>query len=174
MKVLLKILFFVCTFLTSLCAHAYDFEVDGIYYNVISFTDFTCRVTSGTSKYSGNVTIPSKVKYNNRELSVISIEEKAFYDCKKLTSIVIPNSVSSIKSYTFSGCSALPSIAIPNSITSIGNYAFDNCSALTSIEIPNSVTSIGGSAFSGCSSLTSIMIPNSVTSIGSYAFNICI
>ena len=92
---------------------------------------------------------------------------------KKVTDLVIPESVKTIKKYAFNGYSGLTSIEISNSITSIGSSAFNGCTGLTSIEIPNSVTSIGSSAFNGCTGLTSIEIPNSVTSIGSSAFSRC-
>ena len=74
----------------------------------------------------------------------------------KLTSMIIPNSVTSIGGAAFYECSSLTSVTIPNSVTSIGKYAFYGCSSLTSITIPNSVTSIGDEAFSGCNNITSI------------------
>ena len=70
----------------------------------------------------------------------------------------------------FYACKSLISINIPNSVTYIGNHAFLLCRSLTKINIPNSVTNIGDEAFSGCSSLTKINIPNSVTNIGYNAF----
>jgi hypothetical protein len=105
--------------------------------------------------------------------SVTSIGSYAFYNCSSLTSITIPNSVTSIGYNAFEGCNSLTSITIPDSVTSIGSYAFYNCSSLTSITIPDGVTSIGYGVFYGCSSVTSITIPDSVTSIGSYAFYNC-
>jgi len=116
-------------------------------------------------------------KTNIRSVSlsgISNIGNCAFYDCRGLTSITIPEGVTSIGESAFYGCSGLTSITIPESVTSIGNSAFYNCSGLTSITIPEGVTSIGESAFYGCSSLTSITIPESVTSIGSYAFWYCI
>ena len=58
----------------------------------------------------------------------------------------------------FNECRGLTSITIPNSVTSIGNGAFSYCSGLTSITIPNSVTSIGNGVFSYCSGLTTINV----------------
>ena len=106
--------------------------------------------------------------------SVTSIGSYAFSGCSSLTSVTIPDSVTSIGDYAFYGCSSLTSVTIGNSITSIGDYAFRNCSSLTSVTIPDSVTSIGDDAFRNCSSLTSVTIPDSVTNIGEYAFFNCI
>ena len=105
--------------------------------------------------------------------SVTSIGNWAFHDCYRLTEIVIPDSVTSIGDYAFSDCSSLTEIVIPDSVTSIGDYAFYDCYRLTEIVIGDSVTSIGGYAFEYCSSLTEIVIPDSVTSIGERAFHGC-
>ena len=74
----------------------------------------------------------------------------------------------------FYACKSLISINIPNSVTYIGNHAFRGCKTLTSINIPNSVTNIGEGAFEYCYSLTNIDIPDSITSIGDYTFKCCI
>ena len=105
---------------------------------------------------------------------VDSIGDSVFYYCSSLTSVTIPDSVTRIGRSAFYGCSKLTSITIPNSVTSIGRSAFYGCNRLTSIAIPDSVTSIESAAFSGCTSLTGITIPNSVTSIGGAAFSGCI
>ena len=138
----------------------------------------------------------ANIPTNVNGIDVVTIWSSAFANCKNLTSVTIPNSVTHIGSYAFAGCtslknvtipdsvikiwdntfyncSSLASITIPNSVTSIGNGAFFGCTGLTSITIPDSVTSIGGHAFCGCTGLTSITIPNSVTSIGDQTFRDC-
>ena len=155
-----------------LMANAYDVEIDGIYYDLITKAK-QATVTSGTTKYSREVVIPESIEHEGVSYSVTSIGFKAFDSCTGLTSISIPNSVTSIGVYAFQGCSRLTSIIIPSSVTSIASYAFNGCSTLTSISIPNNVTSIGTFAFQNCSGLTSVTIGNSVTSIGIYAFYGC-
>ena len=131
----------------SISALAYDVEVDGIYYDI---SENNATVTEGGVKYSGDIVIPESITYNNSKYSVTSIGSDAFWGCRSLTSVTIPNSVTSIGDYAFWGCRSLTSVTIPNSVTSIGDWAFYECSSLTSVTIPNSVTSIGEGAFWYC------------------------
>ena len=167
-----KLLFLFVALSVTSALWAYDFEVNGIYYNYLDGNNVEVTY-SNYDKYRGEITIPETVTNYGTTYSVTSIGNYAFRSCTSLTSVTIPNSVTSIGSSAFDGCSSLTSVTIPNSVTSIGNYAFSGCSSLTSITIPENVTSIGNFAFSDCSSLTSITIPENVTSIGNYAFSDC-
>ena len=109
--------------------------------------------------------------YNGKK--VTSIGESAFYNCSKLTSITIPNSVTTIGESAFYNCTSITSITIPNSLTTLFYNTFCHCSSLTSIVIPSSVTTIADDVFYGCLSLTSVTIPSSVTSIDDEAFYNC-
>ena len=93
----------------SLTASAYNFEVDGFCYNTISYTEVevTYRGNSCTeyhNEYTGAVTIPATVTYNNNTYRVTSIGDEAFYGCWGLTTITIPKRVTSIGSSAFKGC----------------------------------------------------------------------
>ena len=161
MKQLFRFSILLLALLLPATASAYDFEVDGIYYNIngndvtVTYQSYSNFVYS--SDYSGDVTIPETVTYGGTTYSVTSIGDYAFSYCSGLTSITMPNSVTSIGGCAFDYCIGLTSIIIPDSVTSIGNNAFTNCSGLTSITIPQSVTQIGVWAFSGCSGLTDLI-----------------
>ena len=125
----------------------------------------------GYSGASNDIVIPSTINGH----SVTIIGNRAFYDCRRLTSIEIPSGVTSIANHAFYNCSSLTNVTFDDNsqLAEIGYNAFSSCSSLTSIEIPSGVTSIGYSAFSGCSSLISIRIPDGVKRISDWAFNEC-
>lgn len=124
-------------------------------------------------KYTGDIDIPSRFIYNNKEYCVNFIGASAFSTCTGLLSVSIPNSVTSIGPFAFSGCTGLMTLTLPNSITNIGVGSFMSCENLKFISIPEGLTNINALSFYGCSSLTSFTIPNSVTSIGGEAFESC-
>lgn len=93
----------------------------------------------------------------------------AFTDCKSLTSIKLPSSVTRIDAFAFSSC-PLTSVNIPSNVIEIRLGAFWGCTSLTSVNIPSKVKEIRDKAFYDCTSLTSINIPSSVTEIGEEAF----
>lgn len=133
----------------------------------------TAEVIAKRNGYEGDIIIPETVVSNRASYLVTSIGKNAFFDCKSLTSITLPNSIKMIKMGAFIFCSSLTSITIPNSVTTIEDNAFLCCSKLTSITIGNSVKSIGYCAFENCESLTEITLPNSVKSLGYYIFGNC-
>ena len=100
MKHLFKPLLTALLLLCSAVINAYDFEVDGIYYNILSDEDKTVEVTFRSDAYGGyeneytnSVVIPQSVAYNGKSYNVTSIGSSAFESCTGLTSITISNSV---------------------------------------------------------------------------------
>lgn len=67
----------------------------------------------------------------------------------------------------------ITSVILPNSITSIGRCAFEYCDLLESVTLPNSITNIGESAFKKCISLDDITLPDSIEVLGHIAFDGC-
>ena len=168
---------------------AYNFEVDGIYYNVIDADNHYVEVTYSStsySTYSGDVVVPQTVVNPNDNLpyTVTAVGASAFRRgttifAQGVTSVTLPATVTTIGSYAFAnnGTSGsnnyLPSIALPASVTSIDTYAFQGCSNLTTITLPAALTTIGNNAFQSCTGLATVSFPESLTSIGSSAFYGC-
>ena len=111
-------------FFLNIPLFAYDFEVDGIYYIYDTHNQTAC-VTSGDKPYIGSIIIPSSVVIRGKTFEVTRIGDGAFYGCKDLTEISIPNSIREIDQYAFYGCNSLTRIVIPNSVKQINEwYAF--------------------------------------------------
>lgn len=175
-----KIGMFIAMLWISISAFAYDFEVEGIYYNITSMSDLTVEVTystdfphelgnascHNTTPYSGNLVIPESVNYLNRTFTVTGIGDAAFgypaynlgYDGKVY--------------FTYSSRGGTPtslsSITLPESINYIGRCAFQGCN-ISNINLPSNLVEIRDAAFAR-TSLNSVIIPNSVNYIDGSAF----
>ena len=119
-----------CSLLYSINALPHDFEVEGIYYKIISSSEKTLKVSykgnnsySYSNEYKGDVSIPDKVHYNGIDYTVIEIQSSAFEGCSELSSIIIPSNVTSIGNNAFRGCVKLSTIVIEDgeSVLSIGH-----------------------------------------------------
>ncbi|MDD3080271.1 MAG: leucine-rich repeat domain-containing protein [Paludibacter sp.] len=156
--------------------YAYDFEVHGIYYNITDSVNNTVEVTRENSESVYNadsLTIPDKIVVCGKTYKVKSIGKLAFDNCKKLRSVILPDSITNIGNSSFAGCTNLTSIDLPNSITSIDIFAFALCESLKTIVLPNAIDSVADAIFAGCSNLQTVIIPDKVRCIGQKAFFLC-
>lgn len=159
---------FVLMVLFPFASSAFDFEVNGIYYNVLSASEKTVEVTKNdgnNSDYTGFVTIPRVVTYENISFNVTAIGEKAFYN-STVTSVNLPEGISEIKSLGFYNCENLTKCNWPESLTSIGNGAFYDA-GLDSVYIPGHVTLLGGNCFGG-RRLSYVELGEGITDISTY------
>ena len=141
--------------------------------------------TACIKQYNGKdkkVIIPDKLD----EKRVTGICDSAFYECKNLTEIKIPDSVQSIGDIAFLGCENLTEINIPDSVEKIGVNPFDECINLLNIEISDNhpiLAFIDNALFYkpekkivsylSTSKKNKYEIPEGIESIGDLAFSWC-
>jgi hypothetical protein len=139
--------------------------------------------------FKGNTTITSfnELQYFTGLTNIGDEARHAFFNCKGLTSIVIPNSVTSIGKLAFYGCEGLKTISLPGHVN-LGNNVFYSCNNLEKINISDitawcstdkcdwivaSDSYPGYKLFVNNVEINELTIPNTISSIGEESFMFC-
>ena len=141
---------------------SYQNELKKMYFILVSpntavvtrATDFNPELVN--RQYYGKEVIPAEFTHLGQTYSVVEIKSQTFQECNKLTSIVLPNTVTKIGNSAFFYCTQLSSVTLSNTLEEIGYDAFHGCGNLASIDLPASMKWIGIHAFERCNSLTSM------------------
>ncbi len=146
---------------------------------VLSFDDTVAHLVIGVDGYEVTEIAP-RAFYGCKTLesivlpdSLVKIGEYAFYNCVNMGDLVLPDALTYIGNHAFYNCDKMTAIVIPGNVTHIGVYAFQDCTALVSITVSEGVTVIDEHAFAGCYYLVQVSLPSTLTEIGNYAFASC-
>lgn len=165
----------------------YTYEGNTLKYTVSKSSSSYCEVAPQNTPFiKGDLVIPEEVTDSrNNTFKVREISYLAFYNCKNLTSVTIPNTVKTIGMKAFGMCPKLTSVTLGSSVTTIDESAFDRSTNLARIEVDANnpqYSSVGGALYNKdaskivclpCGFSGSYELPGSVTSIGSKAFQYC-
>ena len=118
MKMNVKRLIFAVLFMaTASSTFAYDFSAvaptgQTLFYTIMD--DGSVWVAQGeyaSTEPSGNLVIPASVTDGENTYLVTSIGSNAFYNCRSLTSVTIPSTVTHFGEGVLQGCTALTSVS---------------------------------------------------------------
>lgn len=166
-----KTTFLLIAICLTLNVLAESFTVNGITYKITSSSSpYTVKVNNG--EYSGIITIPASVTYNDITYSVTSIITGAFYNSNTVTSITIPSSIISIEDYAFAACMQLTTFHVNNPLPAnitLGTGIF-NFTPTTYLYVPIGTKSLYAAA-SQWSGFIDIIEENTNTSVESILHN---
>ena len=136
----------------ELCVANWDQDGDG----ELSYAEAAAVTDLGTVfKNNTNILSFDELQYFT---GLTTIGDQAFYYCYRLTSVVLPETVTAIGVSVFQYCFYLTSIRLPENLESIGQQAFWQCERLPSIRIPAKVNSIDHYVFGYCRELTDVSV----------------
>ena len=133
--------------------------------------DFGATVSIAEEAFTNFYNLESLVLPSQLE----TVPYMAVAECVKLKSISIPATVIAIEDRAFENCRMLSSVAFAENgaLTRIGNWAFYNNHELTNLVIPEGVTEVGHAAFYGCTYLAEMTLPSTVQEIADNGFALC-
>ena len=106
------------------------FNVDGIYYNILSDSTIevaTQTIWSSPSECLTYANIPSVIKYNGKTYDVVGIADAAFYEYPTLKYLTISSSVMSIGTGAFYACPLTTVISKALTLPTLGENVFLDC-----------------------------------------------
>jgi hypothetical protein len=146
-----------------------SFYVDGIYYR-LHYGDSTVVVANGDFPYTGNVVVPSSIRFGRQAYKVVGVEYGAFSGSRHLISIILPASITTIDEMAFNGCYRLKNVDIIGPIDSIPQGVFMFCKSMEELTLPASVTYLGANVFRCCTALQTVHLPQHLQTIDFDAF----
>ena len=181
------------TMLASLRALAFDFEVDGLYYNIESTADRTASLTykesvkvngyyAGYNDYSKEeLVIPSSVEYMGQTLSVIGVDVQAFEYNTAIQKVIIPPTIQWLHQECFDGCTSLSEVIIEDSESPLqffmkGRSLYFNGCPIIRLHIGRNIIlppNIGRTPFAQLNQLKDVSFSKNVTFIVNEMFSQC-
>ena len=196
-----RFVIFTLLLVIALSAFAQGVIYGGLKYYVYPDTHEAVVIDENT--WSGELVIPSEIKFKDEAYTVKTISGQAFFNCTELTKVTLPKSLEKITSqmYTwygpwgwmpecfsnpFRGCTSLESIEVDednNNFCSVDGALFSkDMKSLFSYPagkkqksyfISENVRKVCGFSFSNSQYLTDIIMSDSVTFLDAGAFEAC-
>ena len=171
----------LCILLLTGCVYiklsADIFVVDGLRYRVVSKEKMTVSVSSTyTNEYdtiTESITIPPSVTYNDTTYTVTSVDRFGFWNCLKMSSISLPETIDTIKYRAFAGLDKLEQVEIPSSVKVLEAGVFSSCFKLKHVKLSAEIDFVGSDCFNHCRELEDSIVIRKGTEYGTGVYAYC-
>ena len=120
--------------------------------------EFDCSELSSIGEYAFAESDIVTMDFSEND-ALTEIGAYAFYLCRELTTLVLPENLQTIRTGCFQNCYSLGAVDLPAGLKVMEDGAFANCSSLTEIVVPDGTESIGYRVFEDCGRLRSVTMP---------------
>ena len=130
----------VATFAMTASAYTYysNVEIGNFKYSQLALASSSSEeniaylkgLSSTASTSLTTLDIPGYVVYNGNRYRVTQINQQAFENNTKITTVNFGYGVENINGYVFNGCTSLKYVNLPSSVKEIGQFTFQNCTSL--------------------------------------------
>lgn len=165
-----RIILVLMVLASSTITFAHDFSVrlaDGqqLYFNItdaeknlVELT-YPAKINNTRPIYTGKLTIPATVQWNNKVYRVTAVGKKAFVNDTNLTDVVMPSGLTKIDDFAFEGCTSLRSIIFPGNKVAFGSGTFFRCTAIENVTLGGDWTTLDMKVFRWSKRLQYINLP---------------
>ena len=125
-------------------------------------------VKAANKDIEGEIVIPTYVLYEGKVLPVEYVAQWGFYNCIKVTKIVLPDTITLIRSYAFENCTELGTINISKNVSQVDSCVFGGCNSLSNIVVDsdNPIFTMQGAFFIDKTSNTLVTATNNAINEG--------
>ena len=147
------------------------------------------KIGTGVTGIGSNAFSGSKATGVDISNTVTRIGNSAFYYCRNLKRVVLPDSLESIGTNAFGGCEKLGDMSdvkdiladyeqyeiqvLPAGLKEIGKGAFTKCTSLKKVRFEGENVTLGEKVFQGCTALEQIVLPAKLDKIPQEMFKGC-
>jgi hypothetical protein len=103
---------------------------------------------------------------------LIFIEDSAFAECHKLAQISLPSTLEYIYEDAFAE-TALKHVIIPDNVAKVSRYCFEECKQLETVKLGKYCTRLGSGAFCNCEKLRHVQLNEGLELIVDFVFKNC-
>ncbi len=143
-----------------------SYTSDGLYYEVESESDLTCRLAGRGACTDAEICVPERVMIRDTTYTVCEVADKAFEGDKQLMHVQLPRTVQRIGNRAFALCTALKSAALCAELSEVGEQAFLDATRLSDLYLYPYIGTFASNALLGCTALHTVHVDGTDGSLG--------